>query len=85
MCFQFCVCGRIRRNAEIFLDTLMRNKYNQSQLYRYKKLQKGFTAMQNRNQFPQQNMHSVVPVYYVNQGSIADGNDTVLRNPKNPI
>ena len=32
--------------------------------------------MQNR--FSQQYVYSVVPVYYVNHGSIADGNDTVL-------
>lgn len=36
--------------------------------------------MQNRNRFPQQHTYSVVPVYYVNQGSIVGGNDTVLRN-----
>lgn len=41
--------------------------------------------MQNRNRFPQQYMYAVVPVYYVNQGSIVDGNDTVLRNSDNPI
>ena len=41
--------------------------------------------MQNKNRFPQQYVYSVVPVHYVNQGSIADGIYTVLRNSDNPI
>lgn len=40
--------------------------------------------MQNMILFPQQNMHLVALVYYVNHGSIVDGNDTVLRNSNNP-
>lgn len=41
--------------------------------------------MQNKNRFPQQYVYSVVPVHYVDQGSIADGIYTVLRNSDNPI
>ena len=39
--------------------------------------------MNNMNKFPQQNMYSVVPVYLWNQGSMFDGNYTVLRNSNN--
>lgn len=41
--------------------------------------------MQNRNRFPQQYVHSVVPVYRVNQGTIVDGNYMALRNPYHPV
>ena len=41
--------------------------------------------MQNINRFSQQHMYSVGSVYYVNQGSIVDGNVIVLRNPNHPI
>ena len=41
--------------------------------------------MQNKNRFLQQYVYSVVPVHYVNQGFVADGIYTVLRNSDNPI
>lgn len=41
--------------------------------------------MQNANRFSQQYMYSVVPVYYITQGSIVGGNDTALRNSDNPV
>lgn len=40
--------------------------------------------MQNKNRFLQQYVNSVVPVHYVDQGSVADGIYTVLRNSDNP-
>lgn len=41
--------------------------------------------MQNMNRFPQQYIYSVVSVNHWNQGSVFDGNYTVLQNPNNPI